>query len=124
MLLLANYLQNIVSNVNIVGTDNTTPYGSLQEALGTISIATSIPPIDQLLITEAALSFPLNIGQPGVTAEATFDLSNPFTASINLLGVVATASYKGTNLGEINVPNLNPQISAGGNDNITSRKLP
>lgn len=42
----------------------------------------------------AGLSFPLNIGDPGVTADATFDLSNPFTASINLLGVVANATYQ------------------------------
>lgn len=51
--LLENFIQNIVSDVVIAGTPNTTPYGSLQQALGSIRIMTSIPPIDQLLITRA-----------------------------------------------------------------------
>lgn len=43
----------------------------------------------------AALTFPITIGQPGVTALANFDLDNPFRVSINLLSVVANATYKG-----------------------------
>ncbi|GJN94719.1 hypothetical protein Rhopal_007810-T1 [Rhodotorula paludigena] len=121
--LLENFIQGIVSNVSIVGTPDTTPYGSLQTALGSISIQTSIPPIYQLLITEASLSFPIDIADTGI-AEATFDLSNPFTASINLQGVIANATYQSFFLGRINQPTLDPVISAGGGRNITSRKLP
>lgn len=51
--LLENFIQNIVSDVIISGTPDTTPYGSLQQALGNIRIMTSIPPIDVLLITRA-----------------------------------------------------------------------
>ncbi|GAA5897781.1 hypothetical protein JCM8208_000260 [Rhodotorula glutinis] len=121
--LLENFIQGIVSDVAIVGTPNTTPYGSLQKALGTISIQTSIPPIYQLLITKASLSFPVDIADTGI-AEASFDLSNPFTASINLQGVVARATYQTFYLGQINQPTLDPEISAAGGKNITSRKLP
>ncbi|KAI5474806.1 pre-rrna processing protein [Pseudohyphozyma bogoriensis] len=119
--LLANYVQGVDSNVSIVGTANTTPYGSLQEALGTISIQTSIPAIHQLLITEALLSFPIDIASNGGIANAKFDLANPFTASINLLGVVANATYENFFLGQINQPTLSPEITAGGHKNITSR---
>lgn len=52
-LLLANYVQGIVSNVSIVGTPNSSPYGSLQEALQAVSIQTTIPPLQQALITKA-----------------------------------------------------------------------
>ncbi|GAA6057282.1 hypothetical protein JCM3770_004534 [Rhodotorula araucariae] len=121
--LLENFIQGITSNVSIVGTPDTTPYGSLQKALGSISIQTSIPPIYQLLITKASLSFPVDIADTGL-AEASFDLSNPFTASINLQGVIANATYKTFYLGQINQPSLDPAISAGGHKNITSRKLP
>jgi hypothetical protein len=66
--LLENYVQGIISDVAIAGTDSTTPYGSLQEALGTISIKTSIPPIHQLLITQAcAFSFRPSCPTPSLT---------------------------------------------------------
>lgn len=55
-LLLENFVQAVVSDVAIVGTPNTTPYGSLSQALGTIVIQTSIPPLEQLLITRAGAS--------------------------------------------------------------------
>ncbi|GAA5969858.1 hypothetical protein JCM21900_004182 [Sporobolomyces salmonicolor] len=121
--LLENYIQAITSNVSIVGTSSTTPYGSLSEALGTISIQTSIPPINQLLITQASLSFPIDIATTGI-ASAKFSLANPFTASINLQGVIANATYETFFLGQINQPTLDPVISAGGHKNITSRTLP
>ncbi|BGP22157.1 pre-rRNA processing protein [Rhodotorula toruloides] len=123
MVLLANYIQGITSNVAIAGTPNTTPYGSLQEALGSIKIQTSIPPIHQLLVTKASLSFPIDIADTGI-AEASFDLSNPFTASINLQALVANATYDTFYLGQINQQPLKPEISAPGHKNITSRKVP
>jgi hypothetical protein len=122
-LLLENYIQNVVSDVAIVGTPNTTPYGSLSEALGRISINTQIPPINQLLVTSATLSFPIDIADTGI-AQAKFTLSNPFTASINLQTLVANATYDTFYLGQINQQPLDPIISAGGHKNITSRNLP
>lgn len=85
--LLENFVQGVVSDTLIVGNTDTTPIKSLQAALASIQLATSIPPIHQNLITQANLAFPTDIGQTGV-ADAQFVLGNPFTASINLLGVV------------------------------------
>lgn len=90
------------SDTTIFGTQDTTPIASLQYALSAIQLATVIPPYTQNLITEADLTFPTDIGTTGI-ATATFNLQNPFTASINLLGVVANATYNGLYLGQINV---------------------
>lgn len=122
-LLLANFVQGIVSNVSIAGLPNSSPYGSLQEALGTIQIQTSIPPLHQALITKASLVFPADVATTSI-AEATFDLSNPLTAGINLEGLLVKATYQSFFLGQIDVPNLSPVISAAGHSNITSRQLP
>lgn len=101
-LLLENYVQGVDSNTLIVGTDDTTPIASLKEALKTISLGTTIPALQQLLVQQANLDFPLNIGETGV-ADATFALANPFTASINLVDVTANASFQGVGLGQIKV---------------------
>lgn len=101
-LLLENFIQGTPSDTIIFGGPNTTPIKSLQAALGAIKLGTTIPPIHQNLITEALLSFPLDVGSSGL-AEARFVLGNPFTASINLISVLTNATYQGINLGQINV---------------------
>lgn len=121
--LLENYVQGIASDTLIVGTDDTTPIASLKEALKTIQLATTIPPLEQLLVTQANLDFPIDVSTTGI-AEATFSLDNPFTASINLVDVTANASFQGIGLGQIKVKNLNPTISAAGHEAIVSRTLP
>jgi hypothetical protein len=140
--LLENYVQGVVSNVSIVGTPNTTPCGSLQQALGSIVIQTTIPPLQQPLITEAgaslslqaspvlrltplftALTFPLDVGTTGI-ARASFHLDNPFTAGVHLTDILANATYQSFFLGQIIAPNLQPPITANGHQNITSPTLP
>lgn len=106
-----------------MGTSDTTPIASLREALQTIQLGTTIPALNRTLVTQANLDFPLDIGDTGI-ADATFNLDNPFTASINLIDVIADASYKGVPLGQINVKGLNPPISAPGKTLITSRVVP
>lgn len=101
-LLLENFVQGTPSDTIIFGSDSTTPIASLKSALGSIKLGTSIPPIHQNLITQANLNIPINVGQTGVV-NANFILGNPFTASINLLSVVTNATYRGINLGQINV---------------------
>lgn len=100
--LLENFVQGILSETIIEGSATTTSIKSLQPALATIRLVADIPPLQQNLITQANLAFPLDIAQTYI-ADATFNLANPFTANINLLGVVASASYEGIALGVINV---------------------
>ncbi|GAA95808.1 hypothetical protein E5Q_02465, partial [Mixia osmundae IAM 14324] len=125
-MLLENYVQGVASATIIVGTDTTTPIESLQQALGTIRLNTIIPPLMQNLITQANLVFPLDIVQTG-RALATFNLDNPFTAAINLNAVNAFATYPLTSpalqLGNITESTLNPEITAPGHTQITSRQL-
>ena len=54
----------------------------------------TIPAIHQLLIPSASLEFLTNIVWTGV-AQATFQLDNPLSASINILVLTTTAMYDG-----------------------------
>lgn len=101
-ILLENYVQGIISDTRIIGTPNTTTIKSLQLALGSIQLATTIPALHQNLIAKAEISFGRDIATSHV-ATATFELENPFSASVNLLSVNANATYGGLLLGQINV---------------------
>jgi len=108
-----------------VGSVDTTPIESLQLALSEIKLSpVVIPALHQNLITSTTLDFPANIVQTGI-ASVEFTLSNPFTASINLLQVTAVATFQNISLGSINHVDLsaNP-IHADGHNNVTSPTLP
>jgi hypothetical protein len=123
-MLLENFLQGVVSDTTIVGSSDTTNVASLQLALSEIKLNADIPALHQNLIASTSLTFPLNIVQTGI-ASVSFTLSNPFTASINLLEVNAKASFDGIFLGSINNVDLNSSpISAPGHSNVTSPTLP
>ncbi|KAI6169518.1 hypothetical protein EDD17DRAFT_1748665 [Pisolithus thermaeus] len=123
--LLENYIQGVDSNTTILGTMDSTTIDSLKLALSEILLSpVTIPAMHQNLITSASLEFPLNIAETGVSS-ATFTLSNPFTASINLLQVTANATFQNLTVGSINHIDLssNP-ITASGHTNVTSPSLP
>ena len=123
--MLENYLQGVDSQTSIVGTSDSTPIDSLEPALAQIDLsAVIIPAMHQNLIDSISLEFPTDVVQTGV-ASTTFTLANPFTASINILEVTATATYHNLTLGSISRVDLssNP-IHADGHSNITSLALP
>ncbi|KAL8279026.1 hypothetical protein RQP46_008484 [Phenoliferia psychrophenolica] len=123
-LLLENFVQGVASDTIIVGTSSTTDIASLKDALATIRLATTIPPLHQNLVTQVNLKIPLDIAETGI-AQATIVLENPFTAAITIQSkIVTNASYHGINLGQVNQANLNPAISAPGHTTITSPSLP
>lgn len=99
-LLLENFLQGVDSLTTILGTTSTTPVESLKLALSQIKLGAEIPALHQNLITTAHIVIPEDIANTSL-AQSTFDLDNPFTASINLLVVGANASYEGIFLGAI-----------------------
>ncbi|SHO78091.1 Uncharacterized protein MSYG_2433 [Malassezia sympodialis ATCC 42132] len=121
--LLENYVMGVVSTANIQGSSSTTDIASLKKALAGISLTTQIPPLHQLLITEARLTIPRNIAKTA-TAEATFQLDNPFTASINLIKVNARAIYDGIYIGKIDQDLSKNPVHASGHSKIVSRSLP
>ncbi|KII92866.1 hypothetical protein PLICRDRAFT_102438 [Plicaturopsis crispa FD-325 SS-3] len=120
--LLENYLQGVNSDTTILGSTESTPIASLQEALSEIKLTpVTIPALHQNLITSASLTFPIDIVKTGI-AQSDFSLANPFTASINLLQVTATAIYQDLMLGKIDHVSLS--FHADGHSNETSSKLP
>ncbi|KAI0773181.1 hypothetical protein BD413DRAFT_603560 [Trametes elegans] len=123
--MLENYLQGIVSGTTIQGSTGATPIESLQLAMSHIRLSpVDIPPLHQNLISTASLVFPTDIVQTGI-AQTTFSLDNPFTASINLIEVTATANFGSLTLGKINhVDRSNSPIHADGHTKIESPQLP
>ncbi|KAG5646292.1 hypothetical protein DXG03_003889 [Asterophora parasitica] len=123
--LLQNFLQGIDADTTIVGTTGSTPISSLKSALSQIRLSpVSIPALHDTLIKSASLRFPLDIVKTGV-AGTSFTLANPFTASINLLKLGATATYHGIVLGKINnIDASSHPIHADGHSSVTSPTLP
>ncbi|GLB37240.1 putative protein of unknown function (DUF3712) [Lyophyllum shimeji] len=123
--LLQNFLQGIDVDTAIAGTSGSTPIASLKSALSQIRLSpVTIPALHGTLIKSASLTFPLDIVKTGV-ASTSFTLANPFTASINLLKVGATASFHGIVLGRINNVDISSKpIHAGGHSSVSSPTLP
>ncbi|EIW82896.1 hypothetical protein CONPUDRAFT_101346 [Coniophora puteana RWD-64-598 SS2] len=124
-LLLENYLQGVDSDTTIAGNTDSSPIDSLRTALSEISLTpVTIPALHQNLIDSASLEFPTDIVQTGI-AQSTFTLANPFTASLNLITVGATAVFQNITVGKINnVDRSSDPIHADGHSNITSPSLP
>ena len=121
--MLENYVQGIESTTKIHGTKDTTDIASLKQAMSGIDLMVKIPPLHKLIILEDRLVIPKNIDKTHI-AQASFQLANPFTASINLIKVDAKASYKGIFLGQISDDLSKNPIRANGHQTITSRTLP
>lgn len=123
--LLQSFLQGVNVETTIAGTSGSTPIQSLQSALSQIRLSpVTIPALNQTLIKSASLVFPLDIVKTGV-AFTTFTLANPFTASINLLKLGATATFHGVVLGKINTVDASSHpIHADGHSSVTSPTLP
>lgn len=123
--LLEAFIQGSDSNTVISGFTGSTPIQSLQSALAQIHLSpVTIPGIKQNLIQSASLTFPTDIVNTGIAATS-FILANPFTASINLIQVSATATFHNLTLGSI--PNTDESahpIVASGHGSVTSSSLP
>ncbi|KAA1471743.1 hypothetical protein DENSPDRAFT_133322 [Dentipellis sp. KUC8613] len=124
-LLLENYLQGVTSDTAIQGTQDTTPIDSLKLAMSEIRLSpVQIPALHQNLVPSAALLFPTDIVQTGI-ASSSFILDNPFTASLNLLRVTATATHQDLNLGKIDNADLSSSpVHADGHSKVTSQEIP
>ncbi|KAK0556496.1 hypothetical protein OC844_005834 [Tilletia horrida] len=119
---LENYVANLTSTVSVAGSRDSTPIASLKQAISGISLDAAVPALNKLLIIATKLTIPADVAQTS-TALVSFTLDNPFTASINLFKLQATASYDGIVLGTINT-SPNPPIRAPGHQQVTSDELP
>lgn len=122
---LENYVQNITSDAVVAGTSQTTPIDSLKQGLGQISLTAAIPPLDKMIVIQAALVVPKNIAQTGI-ASASVIIANPFTASINIINLIAQANFQGITIGNINqdLAATNNIIHAPGKQNTQTQEIP
>lgn len=123
--LLENFLQGVDVDTTISGTMDSTPIESLKLALSQIVLSpVTIPALHQSLIKTVTIEFPVDIVSTGI-AQSSFVLENPFTASINLLKVGATATFHNLSLGSIdNVDISSNPVHADGHSDVTSSSLP
>ncbi|KAG6813669.1 hypothetical protein H0H92_008517 [Tricholoma furcatifolium] len=123
-ILLQDFVEGIDVDTTIAGSTGSTPIPSLQSALSQIRLSpVTLPALKETLITSASLSFPTNVVQTGL-ASTSFTLADPFTASINLLTVDATATYQGILLGKIdNVDLSSNPFHVAGHSSATSPTL-
>ncbi|ESK92921.1 hypothetical protein Moror_8994 [Moniliophthora roreri MCA 2997] len=122
--LLQNFIQGVDVDTSISGSRDSTPVESLKTALSQIRLSPiTIPALHESLIKSASLVFPTDIVQTGV-AQTSFELANPFTASINLLEVHADAVYHDLRLGTIDTDVSSNPIHADGHSTISSPTLP
>jgi hypothetical protein len=123
--LLENYLQGVTSDTTIQGSQGSTAIDSLKVAISDLRLTpVEIPALHQNLISSAALVLPANIVQTGI-AYASFTVSNPFTASINILEVTSAVKYEELTIGNIDHADLTTApVHANGHSNITSPRLP
>ncbi|KAG6820875.1 hypothetical protein H0H93_010219 [Arthromyces matolae] len=122
--LLQNFVQGIDVNTTIAGTRGSSSILSLQLALSQIHLSpVQLPALKTSLISSASLSFPVDIATRGL-ASTSFTLDNPFTASVNLLSVNATATYHTILLGRItNADFTSNPLHATSHSNATSPSL-
>ena len=123
--LLEHYLQGVDVDIAINGGPSATNIQSLRLALSQFHLTpVKIPALNQTLIKSVSLTFPKDIVQTG-RASASFTLSNPFTASVNLLRMSGSSSFQSIDVGSI--PNTdvssNP-IHVDGHSEATSSGLP
>ncbi|KAL8277420.1 hypothetical protein RQP46_010142 [Phenoliferia psychrophenolica] len=105
----------VISNLTLVPGNNPVatavhfaPSGSAETAAGQVLLENYI----QNLVQEAGV------------AEATITLGNPFTAQIEIIDVLANATYNSLYLGQVNQQSLSPPISAPGHTAVVSNTLP
>ncbi|KAK0542857.1 hypothetical protein OC846_006614, partial [Tilletia horrida] len=118
---LENYVANLTSTVSVAGSGSSTQIDSLKQALSGIALDAAVPALNKLLIVSTTLTIPADVAQTSI-ADVSFTLDNPFTATINLYKVNATASYSGIVLGTINAQ-LSDPITAPGHSQVTSKEL-
>lgn len=128
--LFSQYVSGLNQTLNVDG-DSVEPGGSgsaevgwLSTAFKTLDLNVTLPGLQATLITAASLTFPTDIVQTGI-AQATFTLSNPFTAGLNVIEVMANTTYRDLFLGEIDHVDVSSDpIHADGHSNVTSQELP
>lgn len=123
--MLQNYVNNITSDAMVAGNQDTTQIPSLLKGLGGISLATKIPPLEKMIVIGTTLVVPKNIAQTGI-ASASVTITNPFTATINILQLHAKAIVAGVTIGTIDqdLAATNSIITSPGKSISQSKSIP
>ncbi|CAG8526725.1 6683_t:CDS:10 [Ambispora gerdemannii] len=121
---LSTFLQGDDQVVNITGSESSTPIESLKEAFAGIKLNTKFPGNKKPLIISTSLSPDANTFTTGI-ANGTVTISNPFSAPITLFSINSNITFKGIQIGSINIPQLPKPITIPGKAvNFTTDPIP
>lgn len=119
--LLSTFVMGQDNSVGISGYDHSTSIASLADALGAISLTTTLPGLKTPLIQYAKL-FVMNDTTQTSIVHVQVGIANPFTANITITSVKSAASYHGMPIGNIDQP-MNPPFNVPGHATANSSDL-
>ncbi|KAG0182429.1 hypothetical protein DFQ28_010921 [Apophysomyces sp. BC1034] len=99
--LLSTFVMGKNNNVKIAGYDGSTAIASLANALGAISIGTTLPGLKAPLIQGSALTVNPDTPQTSVVG-VQVSIANPFSAGLSITKVVSSVTFQGMPVGNIN----------------------
>lgn len=117
--LLENFIQGVLSIVQVQGNSASTQVASLVDALAQIKLTTNLPALTRNLVTAATVLFTQGtISNNFGVATTTFTLANPFTASIGIKRLNAEIHYNDLVIGKISTDSIS--FSVNGHSTQTS----
>ncbi|KAI9304512.1 hypothetical protein BJ944DRAFT_266728, partial [Cunninghamella echinulata] len=120
--MLSTFVMGKDNGASIGGFDKSTAIASLQKALSSIKIDTTLPGLKAPLIQFAALTVPTDVIQTSFVNVAV-TIANPFTAGLAITKVKSAATYKGMPVGNIDQDISNNPYVIGGHATTPSPQL-
>ncbi|KAI8875227.1 hypothetical protein K501DRAFT_203069, partial [Backusella circina FSU 941] len=111
--LLSTFVMGQENNLDITGFTNSTAVTSLAEALGAITLESTLPGLTTAIVQGASLSV-LSDSIASGTVAVKVTIADPFTAGLSVTKVVSAATFNGMPLGNIDQDiSSNPIVVAG-----------
>ncbi|KAI8149170.1 hypothetical protein BJV82DRAFT_209695 [Fennellomyces sp. T-0311] len=99
--LLSTFVMGQDNDIMISGFDRSTSIASLVNALGSITITTTLPGLKEKLIRGAKLTVNEDSPQTGIVS-VRVSIADPFSAALSITNVISSATYHGMPVGNIN----------------------
>lgn len=120
--LLSTFVMGQANSVDITGNANSTSIASLAEALGNISLSSTLPGLTTALVQGASISIANNSIATGIVP-VKVSIANPFTAGMSISSIVAANTFQGMPIGNINQDISSNPFIIGGKSTGTSQPL-
>jgi hypothetical protein len=120
--LLSSFVMGADNSVSISGYQNSTNIASLAGALGAVSLGSTLPGLKTALIQGASIVVSDDTPKTGIVGTKV-SLANPFSAGLAITSVVASATYQGMPVGNIDQDISSNPFSVSGKTTGESNSL-